>query len=329
MSAWKYRNEKVRIMNTYIRFLSFLSVIVFVAFGARGACASISLQAETNGIPVQLASLAKEVRQADIYLLLGQSNMRGRGEFKESDFQFHDPRILMLPLNGNQLSYAKEPIHDDGSFDLIDRTSNIGVGPGLFFARHILPGNEDRAIVLVPGARGGSWIALWRKGNTRANLYDEAVRRAQLATELLDSEGIPNRIAGILWLQGESDATEGRFESYEARLNQLIEDFRNDLGRDDLPFMAATIGSFIHGRIDRFSRSREINEVLLSLPQRISNTACVDARHLAGHIGDHLHYNRESQENMGALFAQAMRSLIENCSNAEPKTPSPRSQSEN
>jgi hypothetical protein len=285
------------------------------------ALASASLQAGTNWIPMQSTCLVEEVSEADIYLLLGQSNMRGRAEFSDSDFQFFNSRILFLPLDQDQLFYAREPLHDDGSFDLIDRSGNIGVGPGLFFAQHMLRGNNDRAIVLIPGARGGSWIALWSKGNTRLNLYDDSVKRARLAKQQLSAMGIPSRIAGVLWLQGESDATEGRFEAYQERLDQLIEDFRNDLGRDDLPFVAATIGSFIDGKIDRFNRTREINQVLLSLPQRIHNTATVDARHLTdGHIGDHLHYNRESQKILGALFAESMILLTQ-------KTGNPKSES--
>jgi hypothetical protein len=274
--------------------------------------------AEANLTPVQPASLVKEVGQADIYLLLGQSNMRGRAEFSESDFQFSNSRILFMPLNQEQLFYAREPLHDDGSFDLIDRSGNLGVGPGLFFAKDRVKHQDDRAIVLIPGARGGSWIALWSKGNARSSLYDDAVKRARLAKEELDAMGIPSRIAGILWLQGESDATEERFEAYQQRLDQLIEDFRADLGVEDLPFVAATIGSFIDGNSRRFTRTKEINQVLLSLPERIPHSAIVDARHLIdGHIGDNLHYNRDSQEKMGVLFSRAMLSLTQPATHAK------------
>jgi hypothetical protein len=311
-SNFQRDHAKDFIHNSMRRFLksSLLLCTVALTFAASPA--------EANLIPVQPASLIKEVGQADIYLLLGQSNMRGRAQFSESDFQFSHSRILFMPLNQEQLFYAREPLHDDGSFDLIDRSGNLGVGPGLFFAKDRVKHHDDRAIVLIPGARGGSWIALWSKGNTRLSLYHDAVNRARLAKEQLDAMGIASRIAGILWLQGESDATEERFEAYQQRLDQLIEDFRADLGVEDLPFVAATIGSFIDGKIGRFTRTKEINEVLLSLPQRIPHTDCVDARHLVdGHIGDHLHYNRDSQEKMGVLFSKALLSLTQPATHAK------------
>ena len=67
--------------------------------------------------------------------------------------------------------------------------------------------------------------------------------------------------------------------------------------------MACTIGAFIQSD-DRFLHVAEINAALLSLPEGVPNTACVDALDLEdGHIGDFLHYNTEAQEIIGKRFA--------------------------
>lgn len=55
----------------------------------------------------------------------------------------------------------------------------------------------------------------------------------------------------------------------------------------------------------RFALSREINKILLRLPDKRKHTACVDARDTKGQIGDELHYHTEAQIEIGQRFAKA------------------------
>ena len=157
-------------------------------------------------------------------------------------------------------------------------------------------------IALVPAARGGSWVNLWQPGR---DLYQEAVSSALKA--LADFPEGKARIRGVLWLQGESDAQDNRYADYSARLSNVIAGLRRDLDETELPFIACTIGTFI--RPERFNRVPEINEVLLTLPDREPFTACVDARDVIGHIGDQLHYDTASQEIIGQRYAETYLQL--------------------
>ncbi len=70
----------------------------------------------------------------DIYLLLGQSNMAGRGPVTDANRDEHNDRVYMLNKDG-QWVIAKHPLHFDKSV--------AGVGPGLAFGitmAHAKPG---------------------------------------------------------------------------------------------------------------------------------------------------------------------------------------------
>jgi hypothetical protein len=251
--------------------------------------------------PIDTTQLPHGVQQVDIFLLLGQSNMRGRGALP--DAQQMNPLILNMNLKDREWYLARHPLHMSNTPDLIDGSGNAGVGPGLSFAESLVCDSGQHMIALVPAARGGSWISLWQP---ERELYVEAIDRARKA--LADFPPGTARIQAVLWLQGESDARDDRYQQYAERLANLIESLRRDLQQPDLPFIACTIGSFIPPQ--RFSHVAEINQVLLGLPDKIPFTATVDARDLDGHIGDRLHYNSASQEVIGQRFAETYRVLI-------------------
>jgi sialate O-acetylesterase len=255
----------------------------------------------TASVPVDLSILPAGVERVDIYLLLGQSNMKGRGEVPET--QVDDPLIVNMNMADDQWYMAKHPLHKAGVPDLIDGSDNAGVGPGLDFARGVLSRTNGVRIALVPCAVGGSWINLWQPGQ---DFYTNAVYRAQKALE--DAPPGKGRIAGVLWLQGESDATEARYEAYSDKLSTLIRSLRSDLNEPDLPFIACTIGTFINS--NNYPRVTEMNAALLTLPDREPYTACVDARDLTGHIGDNMHYSTESQRIIGKRYVDKAEEAV-------------------
>ncbi len=250
--------------------------------------------------PVNLSILPQDVDQVDIYLLLGQSNMKGRGAIPA--VQTGNPLIVSMNMADNQWYVAEHPLHKAGVPDMIDGSDNAGVGPGLDFARGVLSQTNGVRIALVPCAVGGSWINLWQPGRA---FYTNAIFRAQKA--LADAPPDTARIKGVLWLQGESDATEARYAAYEGKLSTLVQSLRTDLNEPELPFIACTIGSFITS--PSYPRVSEINNILLSLPERELHTACADARDLTGHIGDNMHYNTDSQILIGGRYANAYAAL--------------------
>ena len=142
-------------------------------------------------------------------LLIGQSNMAGRG-FAEDVDPISDDRITMLNQS-NQWVKMQEPIHYD--------KSAAGIGLAASFAKAFVE-TFDCELGLIPAAMGGSAISDWAVGGT---LYIDAVERARVAQE--DSE-----ICAILWHQGESNRS--NHSAYAEKLQVILDSLINDLGLD-------------------------------------------------------------------------------------------------
>jgi hypothetical protein len=243
--------------------------------------------------------------QLGLFLLVGQSNMKGRGSIDMNPET--DTRILFFHPGEENWFVARDPLHATGTPDKLDRRDNAGTGPGLSFAKAIAGKSSDVGIGLIPAARGGAPMNLYNEGQ---QLYTRSLEMTRMAINQAEGEAMGNPpVRAILWLQGESDSLRREtVDAYEAKLLSLVDRYRRDFNNPELPFLACTIGSFIHeneAKRARFPFTREINEIILALPNQRKYTACVDARDLKGHIGDHVHYSTESQIEIGKRFAQA------------------------
>lgn len=222
-----------------------------------------------------------------LFLLIGQSNMAGRG-IPEADDQQPHPRVWMLTKEQTWVP-ARDPMH-------FDKPAVVGVGPGLAFAKKLASTNPAMNIGLIPSAVGGSGIDVWKPGAyyepTKSHPYDDAIQRARKALE-------QGQLAGILWHQGESDSQPERAAAYGPKLVELVERLRKDLNTPDVPFIVGTLGDFVVGRNPA---ARTINETLLQAPQRIKNAYCVSSAGLT-HKGDTTHFDTPSARALGQRYA--------------------------
>jgi hypothetical protein len=61
---------------------------------------------------VDITKLPEGTAQLDLYLLMGQSNMKGRGVMPEEPKR--DPRIVMMHIRDDQWYLARHPLHLTG-----------------------------------------------------------------------------------------------------------------------------------------------------------------------------------------------------------------------
>jgi hypothetical protein len=251
-------------------------------------------------VSVDITKLPEGTTHLDLWLLCGQSNMKGRGFMPEDPK--NDPRIVMMHKMDDQWYLARHPLHLTGDAKTFQGNDNAGVGPGLAFAEVLAEQDKTAAIGLVPCAVGGSTIKLWLKG---AKLYEDALRRAKLA--LQTTTPVKARLRGILWLQGEANANAEELPLHTERLRIMIEAFRTDLEQPDLPFIACTIGEMQPE--PRLSDLKSMNDIQLALPKTVPHTACVDARDLKTHIGDSVHFDTAAQNEIGKRFAAKLAEM--------------------
>ena len=162
-----------------------------------------------------------------IYLLMGQSNMAGRGKVVAATNSPH-PRVLKLDKEGKWVP-ATDPLH-------FDKPTIAGVGPGSAFGPAMADANTEVTIGLIPAAFGGTPLSRWVKGK---DLYERAVKWAKENQK----HGV---IKGVIWHQGEAECKNPElYNSYQKRLSAMIVDLRTDLGEPDLPFVMGELGEFL------------------------------------------------------------------------------------
>jgi len=287
-------------MKRTVAFLTALLLAPLLALHAAEARPAVAKPTKPPLTPADITQLPEGTGHLDLYLLIGQSNMKGRGFMPEEPAR--DPRIAMMHLKNDRWYVARHPLHLSGDPQTFAGADNAGVGPGLSFAQTLAAQDSTARIGLIPCAVGGTQIARWQKG---AGLYEEAIRRTKLALE--QTKGTKATLRGVLWLQGEADSKADRVKVYAEKLNALVDALRADLGQPALPFVACTIGEM---RTEgRGGEKQAINALLLDLPNHRPHTACVDARDLKSSIGDNVHYDTAAQTEIGKRFAASLQKL--------------------
>lgn len=222
-----------------------------------------------------------------LYLLVGQSNMAGRGTITDEYNGLSQPRVLMLNKE-NEWVTASHPLH-------FDKPARAGVGPGLAFGLEMAKADPTVRIGLIPCAVGGTAIESWQPGAmdpvTRKYPYDDAVARLHAAMK----SGV---IKGIIWHQGEANSKAERSAGYLEKLVSLIGRLRQVAGDNNLPFVAGELGRYR----DNY---KSVNDLLKQLPGKVKNTALATSEGLV-HKGDNTHFDAASATELGKRFAAQM-----------------------
>lgn len=228
-----------------------------------------------------------------LFLLIGQSNMAGRGVVEDQDRTPHT-RVLMLTKSGEWMP-AKDPMHYDKPV--------AGTGLGKTFGSIVAQDDPNVTIGLIPCAVGGSPIDAWQPGvvyePTKSHPWDDAIRRAQAALKV----GV---LKGILWHQGESDSTDKLASIYQGKLHELILRLRGALNAPDVPFIAGQMGRFADAPWSEWKAI--VDRAQRGLPTQVQYTAFVSSEGLEDN-GDKIHFNASSYRELGRRYAVAYRAL--------------------
>ena len=256
-------------------------------------------QPETEVEETYPAPVAGEEGEYDVYLLIGQSNMAGRGELLEEDYA-EIPNVYLLDSEGTPVA-AKNPMNIYSSIRKAG-DSLQQMGPGASFASTVVE-QTGRKLLLVVNARGGSAIAEWAKGATATSpsFYDEAVRRTQQAMEY-------GALKGILWHQGCSDQ---KNTTYMTQLTALAKDLRNDFGAD-VPFIVGQLGDWRSSSANFNTNIQNVNDYLI-YSDWVSSQGCVPIITEESNGQPDLtdpHFNRASQITMGKRYAQKILKMV-------------------
>ena len=221
------------------------------------------------------------------FLLIGQSNMAGRGFSGEVE-PIENPDILVLRNGRWQKMYV--PVNCDRSFS--------GVNLAESFADRYQKDHGVR-VGLIPCADGGTSLEQWKKGSL---LYDHAILQTRLAERT-------STLAGILWHQGEGDCNERYCEEYEEKFNKFVNDIKTDLGADDVPFLVGGLGDFLANYNENLKMYyKRVNEQLENVAVKTDMSGFVSAKSLESNP-DNLHFCAKSLREFGNRYYEVFKTL--------------------
>lgn len=249
-------------------------------------CVSLNVTVAIATEPAKLPTKEK----FQLYLLIGQSNMAGRGVIEAPDKVPH-PRVLMF-TKAQAWAPALDPLHFDKPI--------AGVGLGSTFGRVMVDADPSITVGLIPCAVGGTPLGRWEKDQ---DLYKQAVVRTKAA--LADGT-----LRGILWHQGEGDSgKQETAESYAKRLSQMVVDLRAELSAGEVPFVAGELGQFlVRERNGVPSFWPTVNEQINQLPKLVPKTAVAPSQGLTARQ-DQVHFDTPALREFGKRYAAAMQKL--------------------
>ena len=224
------------------------------------------------------------------FLLIGQSNMAGRGKISEA-VSVDTSRIYTL-RNGRWQNMFR-PIHSDRSF--------AGVCLAESFAEAYAK-KYNVEVGLICCADGGTSLDQWQEGEL---LYDNAIFQAKLAQRT-------STIVGVLWHQGEADCPPELSATYKLRFEKMMSAFRRDLQLENTPFIIGELGDFLAdcplGPYLKFYK--DINKQLISIAEDNQFVRCVSAEKL-GANEDLLHFNSKSLYEFGLRYFDEFEKLFD------------------
>lgn len=260
----------------------------------------------------------------DIIILGGQSNAEGNGLGPTDRPYIPDERILIM-RDGGKFGYEQQ---EDGSMKFIitepftfvtdiakERVDGERIC-GMFaltFAKKYLEAGllpEGRKLLIVDSSAGGTGFSShqWGVGNflhrRLTEMMDEAI-------------GENDRVVAFLWHQGEHDAFENadfdfdrRHDFYFNHLSATVNDVRQRVGSNDLPFIAAEFVSEWRFKEENARACDAVLSATSDVCEKLGNGKLVMARDLKSNNqvignGDDIHFCRDALVTLGERYFDA------------------------
>lgn len=272
-------------------------------------------------------STAKETQ---VFIVAGQSNALGAGGLAglPNDLRRQpDVRYWYYTNRGNTRNKFQDLAIVGSTF-----------GPELNLGR-VLADTLDDEIAIVKVAQPGTELAKligrtdWSP-NSQGELYDRLIQNVNNATAKIVSLGDTPHLAGIFWMQGESDGKSGNLvgggfvppqpetaNAYESNLNHFIAELRTDLNVPELPFFIGEINigddpsvrtvpdSNYNTRFGEWGLTPTIQAAEAAVAAADPRTHLIKTQQFSL-LSDFLHFDRAGQLDLGEAFAKAYLATV-------------------
>jgi hypothetical protein len=225
--------------------------------------------------------MRKTVNTIHSFLMIGQSNMAGRGRLGDVP-PVENKRLFML--RSGRWQPLSEPVNYDRPF----AGTSLAVSFADEYSKHF-----DRDTGLIPCADGGTSLDDWSAGG---QLYSHGVFQTLLARRV-------SEVKGILWHQGEADSEDKeKALTYEERFIPILSALKRECALEDIPVIMGELGAFLEnykeGKCKYFPL---VNKALAETAAKYSGYALASSEGLESN-GDDLHFNASSLREFGRRY---------------------------
>lgn len=266
----------------------------------------------------------------DVWVLAGQSNMRGNGFFKDpwtnqvTEKLIHDETFHLFDMTENW-SIAKDPIHQlsksirhvnhvisDPTVKNPSLSLIRGGSLALSFAKKYQEVIQTQIgkkvpVGLIASAHGGVTLDQWSTTLLRnsSQWQNDTLYGAMLGR--IQSSG-SNKIAGILWYQGESDTDNVTLAStYKTRMKTWIDNARIDLGIKNLSIIQVQLARELTNEDNDLGWNLVRSGQADLIDKNIATVSSIDCP-----LDDRIHLSLKGQYMMGRRMAIAAQAAINN-----------------
>lgn len=281
-----------------------------------------------TGGPYEIDGI-KDIYVGDIWVMAGQSNMRGHG-FYNPAFRDDEPHELLdhvhLFDSTEHWRVNSDPTH---ALYLSPRTVHHtlpdptvrnpkicefrGASIGPSFGEHYETGVP---VGLVASAHGGVSLNDW----ARPPVLDETTFNTTLYGAMIDRiRKVGGNIAGVLWYQGESDTLSAQDAgTYAQRFRQWLQFLRADVS-PELPVVLVQLAQHrvdVPEQVANWKTVQDQQRQLMQTEHNLAGVASLDCS-----LDDRLHLSRDGLDILGKRLSAAAASVLQ----GERATPLPRS----
>ena len=252
-----------------------------------------------------IATLAARADHIRVFILTGQSNSLGTTNGTEADVSpGADPADTRVRFWWHNVADATTSLGDSGGVFTHLQPQQGGYypgssthwGPEIAFGRTLVrAGVRDFAI--VKASRGGGGNTNWSKA-AGGHMYRHLVDTVTAATTALTAGGDTFEIAGLLYLQGESD-TPAEADIAGTRFKELVDNLRADLPN----------AANLHGMIGGIAAAGSARDTVRARHEEIAAaTSYIDFLpnlDLQAGTTDGLHFDKAAKLRIGGRYARA------------------------
>ena len=230
---------------------------------------------------------APEDDSYDIFLLIGQSNMAGRGPMIEGDQEVYSDKVFLLDKSGKAVP-ATNPLNQ---YSTVGKSVSLQqIGPGFSFSKKLAQ-ETGRKILLVVNARAETAISEWLP-DASTGYFNAAVQRTKQALAL------GGELKAVLWHQGCHDSyKQSDIDVYLSRLRTIVVEFRKQ---------TETASVFIAGELPQWrpysaAFNKMLKDIYFNVPYAdyVSSEGCT----CVSPNNDDPHFSRDGQILLGERYA--------------------------